>query len=389
LAAVQAEFNAKREELERDVAELEIGKRHVTEENESFRVKFNEEAARREDAVKNLKHRLALAEEDTKHFQVLVDETEKKLGTSQGELAAAWAELTALRDAVKSVGAQSTSSDSQLAELRGELARERQARVMAVESEQARTSVVEAHLDEQRHTYDAQMNAAERKADAAMKTAQKDRQLLAQARDERDVAERIAADLRVEKDGLERAGVDLREQLKFLRETVGHQKETIESLRLQTPQVIPRPPTMVAIGRVDGFTSPKVASLSGVVTAQKMDNDVDASAVEQVYVPPKTKGEVSPEMSAASTQAESPPPAFANATRPGPLLAGSSGRVVEGMGSPKMARGVEGVFSPAQRLQVTMPQHLRRANTVQQPPSFFGGMDGRVNMQVSGMRRVR
>ena len=138
LAAVQAEFNAKREELERDVAELEIGKRHVTEENESFRVKFNEEAARREDAVKNLKHRLALAEEDTKHFQVLVDETEKKLGTSQGELAAAWAELTALRDAVKSVGAQSTSSDSQLAELRGELARERQARLTAVEHEQAR-----------------------------------------------------------------------------------------------------------------------------------------------------------------------------------------------------------------------------------------------------------
>merc|ERR1719359_1160864 len=249
LAADQAEFNAKREELERDVAELEIGKRHVTEENESFRVKFNEEAARREDAVKNLKHRLALAEEDTKHFQVLVDETEKKLGTSQGELAAAWAELTALRDIVKIAGAQSTSSDSQLAELRGELARERQARVMAVESEQARTSVVEAHLDEQRHTYDAQMKSAERKADAAMKTAQKDRQLLAQARDERDVAERIAADLRVEKDGLERAGVDLREQLKFLRETVGHQKETIESLRLQTPQVIPRPPTMVAIGR--------------------------------------------------------------------------------------------------------------------------------------------
>jgi len=234
---------------------------------------------------------------------------------SQGELAAAWAELTALSDAVESVGAQSTSSDSQLAELRGELARERQARVMAVESEQARTSVVEAHLDEQRHTYDAQMKSAERKADAAMKTAQKDRQLLAQARDERDVAERIAADLRVEKDGLERAGVDLREQLKFLRETVGHQKETIESLRLQTPQVIPRSPTMVAIGRVDGFTSPKVASLSGVVTAQKMDNDVDASVVEQVYVLPKTKGEVSPEMSVASTQAESPPPAFANATR--------------------------------------------------------------------------
>ena len=124
---------------------------------------------------------------------------------------------------------------------------------------------------------------------------------------------------------------------------------------------------MVAIGRVDSFTSPKVASLSGVVTAQKMDNDVEACAVEQ---------------------AEGSPPAFANATRSGPLLAGSSGRVVEGMGSPKMARGVEGVFSPAQRLQVAMPQHFRRANTVQQPPSFFGGMDGRVNIQVSGVRRV-
>jgi hypothetical protein len=264
---------------------------------------------------------------------------------------------------------------------------------MAVESEQARTAVVEAQLDEQRHTYDAQTNAAERKANAALKTAQQDRQLLAQARDERDVAERIAADLRVEKDGLERAGVDLREQLKFLRETVSHQKETIESLRLQTPQVIPRPPTMVAIGRVDGFTSPKVASLSGVVTAQKMDNDVDASAVEQVYVPPKTKGEVSPEMSAASTQAESPPPAFAKATRPGPLLAGSSGCVVEGMGSPKMARGVEGVFSPAQRLQA---QRTAGFTTPARgpPPGFQGpspapGYPGRPGAQVAMPQHLR
>ena len=74
LTTVQAEFNVKREELERNVAELEISKRHVTEENESLRKRFDEE----DDEVKNLKHRLAIADEDMKHFQVLLHETEQK-----------------------------------------------------------------------------------------------------------------------------------------------------------------------------------------------------------------------------------------------------------------------------------------------------------------------
>ena len=74
LTTVQAEFNVKREELEGNVAELEISKRHVTEENESLRKRFDEE----DDEVKNLKHRLAIADEDMKHFQVLLHETEQK-----------------------------------------------------------------------------------------------------------------------------------------------------------------------------------------------------------------------------------------------------------------------------------------------------------------------
>ena len=46
----------------------------MTEENESLRKRFDEE----DDEVKNLKHRLAIADEDMKHFQVLLHETEQK-----------------------------------------------------------------------------------------------------------------------------------------------------------------------------------------------------------------------------------------------------------------------------------------------------------------------
>lgn len=376
-----------------------------------------------------MKNKLTLATEDATHFQVLLDETEKKLGTSQGELAAAKAELVALRDVVKSAGAASKNNDAQLAEVRGELARERQARVAAVEAEQARSAALEAQFDEQRHTLDAQIKAAERKANAAMKTAQQDRQLLTQAREDRDSADRVAADLRVEKDALDRGGADLREQVKFLRETVRQQKETIDQLRMQTPRMSARQTPMVVTKNLDGIIPPKTGSPSGIVTAQKMSKEADACAVEQVYVPPKSnsppKEVVSPAKSVTSVQAPVADPA-----RPGPLL-------VSSMGSPKLARTVppEGNVSPTARLgvgvqprtsgfttpapsgyqtpsmmggypgrpgpppghappptsqQVAMHNQFRRANTMpQQPPNVFGVMDGRVNIQVSGMRRVR
>jgi hypothetical protein len=83
LEAAQTEFNAKREALERDIEELKIAKRHLTEENAAAFAKFDEEAARRDEEVASLRNKLTLSADDTKHFQAMVEETEKKLGTSR------------------------------------------------------------------------------------------------------------------------------------------------------------------------------------------------------------------------------------------------------------------------------------------------------------------